>query len=131
MRIAAKHLRYTLEALEPLYGEEIKNTIQSMRKIQDELGEIHDCDVWVNDLPVFVEKERQGMLAYYGHTRLLWRLQPGLAYFRNDRLESRVNHYQGFLDYWQNLKAKETWNKLRETIQMPFNLGQARETLTP
>jgi len=131
MRICAKHLRYTLEALAPLYREEMKDTLQVMRKIQDELGEIHDSDVWTGSLPEFIEKERQRTLNYYGHTRLMPRLLPGLEFFGHDRQENREQHYEAFLAFWETLKADETWGKLRETIQMPFNLGQARETLTP
>jgi CHAD domain-containing protein len=131
MRICAKHLRYTLEAFAPLYRDEMKDTLQVMRKIQDELGEIHDCDVWTISLPEFIEKERQRTLNYYGHTRLMTRLLPGLEFFGHDRLENRERHYQAFLAFWQTLKADDTWHKLRETIQMPFNLGGAREMLTP
>jgi CHAD domain-containing protein len=131
MRICAKHLRYTLEALAPLYRQEMEDMLQIMRKLQDELGEIHDSDVWAGSLPEFIEKERQRTLNYYGNTRLMPSLQPGLEFFGHDRQENRVAHYQAFLAYWQTLKADETWRKLQETIQMPFNLGQAREALSP
>jgi CHAD domain-containing protein len=131
MRISAKHLRYTLEAFAPLYREEMNDTLQAMRKVQDELGEIHDSDVWAGSLPEFIEKERQRTLNYYGDTRQIPHLLPGLEFFGHDRQENREQHYQAFLAFWQTLKAEETWRKLRETIQMPFNLGQARETLTP
>jgi CHAD domain-containing protein len=131
MRICAKHLRYTLEAFAPLYRDEMADTLQVMRKVQDELGEIHDSDVWAGSLPAFIEKERHRTLNYYGNTRLMSILLPGLEFFGRDRLENREQHYQAFLAYWQTLKADETWRKLRETIQMPFNLGQAREALSP
>ncbi len=131
MRISAKHLRYTLEAFAPLYREEMEATLQIMRKVQDELGEIHDSDVWASSLPEFITKERQRTLNYYGDTRQMPRLLTGLEFFGHDRQENREQHYQAFLVFWQTLNADETWRKLRETIQMPFNLGQARETLTP
>jgi CHAD domain-containing protein len=131
MRICAKHLRYALEAFAPLYRQEMQDTLQVMRKVQDELGEIHDSDVWTDSLPKFIEKERQRTLNYYGNNRLMSHLLPGLEFFGHDRRENREAHYQAFLAYWQTLKADETWGKLRETIQMPFNLGQAREMLTP
>jgi CHAD domain-containing protein len=131
MRICAKHLRYAIEALAPLYRDEMEGTLQVMRKVQDELGEIHDSDVWAIALPEFIEKERQRTLAYYGNAGQMSRYLPGLEFFGRERLENRENHYRAFLDYWQTLKADETWVKLKETIQMPFNLGQAREMLAP
>jgi CHAD domain-containing protein len=131
MRICAKHLRYTLEAFAPLYPQSMQEMLQVMRKVQDELGEIHDSDVWAIDLPEFIEKETQRTLNYYGNTQLMRRLLPGLEYFGRDRQENREAHYQAFRAYWQTLAADETWHKLRETIQMPFNLEQAREMLAP
>jgi hypothetical protein len=44
MRIAAKRLRYVLEMAEPVLGEAAKHGAKRARKLQDLLGEIHDCD---------------------------------------------------------------------------------------
>ena len=45
MRIAAKRLRYVLELTEPALGRPAADGARTARKIQDLLGEIHDCDV--------------------------------------------------------------------------------------
>lgn len=45
MRIAAKWMRYTMELFAPAFREELKQPIRQMRRLQDELGELHDCDV--------------------------------------------------------------------------------------
>jgi hypothetical protein len=50
MRIAAKRLRYLFEFFEPCFGEEFKDRLKRFKQLQDYLGEIHDCDVWVNYL---------------------------------------------------------------------------------
>jgi hypothetical protein len=44
MRIAAKRLRYVLELTSPLFGEPAENAAKRAKKLQDLLGEIHDCD---------------------------------------------------------------------------------------
>jgi CHAD domain-containing protein len=44
MRIAAKRLRYVLEMSEPVLGEPAKRGAKRAKKLQDLLGEIHDCD---------------------------------------------------------------------------------------
>ena len=44
MRIAAKRLRYILEMSEPVFGDEAKRGAKDARRLQDLLGEIHDCD---------------------------------------------------------------------------------------
>jgi CHAD domain-containing protein len=44
-RLMTKHLRYTLEAFEPLYGAALKPRIDALRPIQNALGESNDCEV--------------------------------------------------------------------------------------
>jgi CHAD domain-containing protein len=44
MRIAAKRLRYVLELHAPVFGEQAARGAKRAKKLQDLLGEIHDCD---------------------------------------------------------------------------------------
>ena len=43
-RIAAKRLRYVLEMHTPMFGKPAARAAKEARKLQDLLGEIHDCD---------------------------------------------------------------------------------------
>ena len=43
-RIAAKRLRYVLEMHVPVFGEPAAAAAKEARKLQDLLGEVHDCD---------------------------------------------------------------------------------------
>ena len=45
MRIAAKRLRYVLEATEFCFGPPAQPRVAGAREIQEVLGELHDCDV--------------------------------------------------------------------------------------
>ncbi|WCB92862.1 hypothetical protein DSM104299_01562 [Baekduia alba] len=45
MRIAAKRLRYVLELFAPAFGPYARDAAKQAKKLQDVLGEIHDCDV--------------------------------------------------------------------------------------
>ena len=45
MRIAAKRLRYVLETTAPAFGRAASDGARTVRRLQDLLGEIHDCDV--------------------------------------------------------------------------------------
>jgi hypothetical protein len=47
MRIAAKRLRYVLELTAPVFGDEAGRAAKRAKKLQDLLGEIHDCDVTI------------------------------------------------------------------------------------
>jgi hypothetical protein len=44
MRIAAKRLRYVLELMEPCFGEVAREAVKEARRLQDLIGDIHDCD---------------------------------------------------------------------------------------
>jgi CHAD domain-containing protein len=50
MRIAAKRLRYLLELSEPALGKPALEGAKVARELQDLLGEIHDCEVFIEGL---------------------------------------------------------------------------------
>ena len=58
MRIAAKRLRYVLEMGEPVLGQPAKRGAKEARRIQDLLGEIHDCDEGVPRVLAHIERMR-------------------------------------------------------------------------
>ena len=80
MRIAAKRLRYLMQALAPLYPDALAAPIQAARLCQTRLGDIHDGDMWIDTLPRFLEEEQARTLAYFGNThpssRYAWACSP-------------------------------------------------------
>lgn len=119
MRIAAKWLRYTMETFSPLYAGELKDYLQVIRAIQDLLGDIHDCDVWIEFLPKFMGEEQQRTLEYFGRARPFRRLEPGILYLEQNRREARAELYQKFVGKWQAWQSTSLWDELRRTIQTP------------
>jgi len=51
LRIAGKHLRYALEAFREAYPDGLEDDLKVLKKLQDTVGELHDCDVWLQRLP--------------------------------------------------------------------------------
>ena len=129
MRISAKHLRYTMEVFESLYGEEIKSLINLSKKLQDLLGSIHDADVWMDMIPSFIKEEKQRIITYFGHNRPLRRLLPGLRAFAANRERSRVEDYRAFLQLWDKTLQDGVWEKLDMLINAPLNVGEAIKLL--
>ena len=58
MRIAAKRLRYVLELIAPVFGEPAARGAKRAKKLQDVLGEIHDCDETVPRVERHIERLR-------------------------------------------------------------------------
>jgi hypothetical protein len=58
MRIAAKRLRYVLELTSPVFGEPAAKGAKKAKKLQDLLGEIHDCDESIPRVERHIERLR-------------------------------------------------------------------------
>lgn len=105
MRIAAKHCRYTMEAFAPRYGGRLRPWIHAMRQIQGELGEIHDCDVWIYEaLPKFLADERERARRA--------EIMPGIAALLRDRRGRRTRIYRAFLRHWKQLRRRKMFERL-------------------
>jgi CHAD domain-containing protein len=50
MRIAAKRLRYAIELFAPCWNEPLASFAKEIAKMQTSLGELHDCDVWIEEI---------------------------------------------------------------------------------
>lgn len=116
MRIAAKRLRYTLEISRPAFPAEIEGIIEAVKKLQSLLGEIHDCDVWMDHLDAFALRERARIRKLFGHPGRFGLLRPGIEHLRADRECQRQKTFGELLAYWGELERREIWNELRTLV---------------
>ena len=116
MRIAAKQLRYSLEIFAPIYPDQLEIAIKSTRLAQQVLGEIHDCDLWSTYLPDFLQKEKQRIQHYLGHTRSLKLLLPGIQYFKKNREDERKRLFTSYQKTWRKWRKNELWLNLKRTL---------------
>lgn len=121
LRIAIKKLRYTAEISDTLLAGSLTRYLESLKEAQTLLGNLHDCDVWLEMIDQFEDEEKQRMLDFAGHTRGYRRLRPGLAYFKKDRLEQRQKWYQ------QAVAIKEQWHQHHLLQQLSETIEQANK----
>lgn len=120
MRIAAKRLRYTMEAFTALYSHELKKWLKVVRETQETLGTIHDCDVWTAFIPTYLEEERQRAADFYGHTRTFYRLVPGVAAYAEARRIEREKLHADFGPIWRKWMDAGLWDALRAVLRTPI-----------
>jgi len=116
MRIAAKHLRYTLEVFEPLYEKALRKPIKIVKEFQELLGEVHDCDVWIGYVPGFIEQERARAVEYFGETVPAQAFLPGLHALEEDRRRQRLRTYYIFRRFWELTQEKGIWERIRDAV---------------
>ena len=102
MRIAAKRLRYVLEATELCFGKPAATARRSARDLQSLLGELHDCDVM---LPR-VERHLAELREQDGE-------QDGGLETLIVSLEARRRLlFEGFTELWAEQERAGTWDTL-------------------
>ena len=116
MRIATKRLRYTLETFAPLYDDGLKAELKALRRLQEALGRLHDCDVWIAELPVFLEEERTRTCAYFGHDAFLSSIEPGLRQLLADRADARERLHAAALADWEELEKDRYVERLVDRL---------------
>ena len=126
MRIRAKWLRYTLEVFAPLYKGELSEEIKMMKNFQDTLGEMHDCDVWVQSIPKFIEEIGREMPNTPENGQSAIESDQSLLKFLDFIKETRANEYRSFVSFWDENKSKNAFEELRKNASAGFTAAGYR-----
>ncbi|MDV0443614.1 CHAD domain-containing protein [Methanorbis rubei] len=118
MRIAAKKLRYTMESYKDLYGDGLALAIRMVKELQDYLGDMHDCDVWTEFLPIFLKEEEEKSIAYFGNTAFVAAVRPGLENLEVDRAEKRSKLHADVNVFWK--KNEGLWDQFEKNLIKPL-----------
>ncbi|NLF07127.1 MAG: CHAD domain-containing protein [Pirellulaceae bacterium] len=119
MRIALKRLRYTLEISRPLYAAQLDEPIKICRKLQTLLGDIHDCDVWLENLDNFARAERDHIIASFGRTGRFRQIRPGIEYLQENRRLRRREAFDELVAFWAELSDRGFWAELAAVVGNP------------
>ncbi|XES77858.1 MAG: YfcE family phosphodiesterase [Candidatus Bathyarchaeia archaeon] len=123
LRIQAKHLRYTMEAFAPLYPTQLSDEIKTMKAIQDTLGEMHDCDVWIEKIPDFIAKTKT---VHSTKSRATSKNEASLLNFLDYIKNQRKSHYNNFVQLWDSSRAENFFENLRKTANADLVFDQTK-----
>jgi hypothetical protein len=137
MRIAAKRLRYILEATGFCFGRSAQKAVRAARDVQDLLGDLHDCDVMLPRIEAHVAELRT-------KDAMLVRRKAGDASSLDPALVAQTRHrnsYRGlevlavyaearrqllfdrFVVCWEEQERLGIWDRLERAVT-----GQLRDT---
>jgi len=125
MRIYAKKLRYTLECFAPFYENRFKSEIQQIKTFQDTLGEIHDCDVWLNCLQEFNRKLYKKPVKT---TKNPTESDKSLEIFATYILNKRKNSYQQFVECWTQSMKNGFFDQLTNQTRLSPSITSQKKT---
>ncbi len=100
MRIAAKRFRYTLEMLAPVFSGELDDHVTVAKQVQTFLGEIHDYDVWDQQIDLFEQKMRRRTVKRFGTEGPLAPLEVGLEHLRDHCRRRRSDVFDQLCRFW-------------------------------
>lgn len=116
MRIAAKHLRYTMEIFAPVYRFGLKKYIAKVARLQKLLGDLHDTDVWIDMVSRILLKERSRPRNFSDPRRPGPGVLIGLDYFLKEREKQRTKLFRRTVQYWSLLQRAKVWEDLKGEI---------------
>ncbi len=120
MRIYAKKLRYTMESFASLYKNKLAMEIETIKAFQDVLGEMHDCDVWTDYIPKFMQEKNAKNKSKRKKKADTTKVEQALLNFLSYVKENRKEHYKEFVRFWDENKTKGFFVQLRKTINAEF-----------
>jgi len=116
MRIAAKKLRYTMEVYAQLYRLGLRKPTGRVTQLQEMLGNLHDCDAWIDRVTRILLKERTRLRPVAESNRPALIEIMSLKLFLVNREKERTALYRKFVRYWDSISRSGTWNDLRQVL---------------
>jgi CHAD domain-containing protein len=108
MRIAAKRFRYALELFAPCWGESINSFAKQAARMQGALGELHDYDIWIEDLGKKLNRRRKGKAPAdekpEDRAAMIWLL--------SEFTKRRTKHFREALARWHEWEMKDSQTRL-------------------
>jgi len=112
VRILAKRLRYALELFATCWGDEMREIAKEISLLQTSLGEMHDCDMWIEELG----RKLKQIARRNPNDEKVARLREGATWLLRHSARERMEHYRDALARWQQWEAEGLIPRLRSIL---------------
>jgi CHAD domain-containing protein len=109
LRIAAKRLRYAIELFTACWGASVAPFAEEIAEMQSFLGEVHDTDVWIENLGKRLRRGRANDAAKGGDRQTD-------AWLLSEFVKTRTKEYRSALELWSEWEANNFIDRLRAMI---------------
>lgn len=113
LRILSKSLRYAVELFAACWGQDLRAIAKEIAQLQTSLGELHDCDVWMDDLGTRLKRgarRRDRMDPDHARTT------AACTWLLKHYAKVRTEHYRDALGRWQQWQTDGFLNSLISLI---------------
>lgn len=104
LRISAKRLRYAIELFTGCWDEKIEPFAKEVSEMQNFLGELHDCDIWIENLSQRLLKEKGDK-------------QRADFWLLSKFVKKRTKNYRAALRLWSKWQKNRFMKRLQEVLE--------------
>lgn len=106
LRIAGKHLRYAVELFSLYTESNVEGFADTIAKMQSHLGDVHDCDVWIEQLHADLKARKSKELKGKKRDASLWLL--------SQFVRRRNKAYRSALKLWSEWEQTDVLERLKK-----------------
>lgn len=119
MRIASKRLRYAMELFVACQGAELSNHAEQIAELQKSLGELHDCDVWLEGFGRMLRDLRKREEAGAPLTETDEQKRYAAVWLMRHFAKARMKHFGNALSRWHGWETGGFFAELVACLEAP------------
>jgi hypothetical protein len=85
--------------------------------MQSMLGDVHDCDVWMDFISKFIIEEKERTIDYFGDSEPFRLIEEGLNYLSRERKKCRDKTFEQLVTYWNKAKGNRVWENMLSLVK--------------
>lgn len=110
LRILAKRLRYSMELFALCWGKDWEVMAKEVAHMQTSLGELHDCDVWIQELGTRLKRSSRKTAMEPRDVQI----KAGATWLLKHFAAARTEHYRDAVTRWEQWQGEGFLDQLAE-----------------